>query len=188
MLYWWFLSSIYMIKSFIHLFQVVPSIQKGNEGFVHHLTMFECDGNFTEEHFNQGVECSRRPDNNSSYPECISSTLIATWAVGGEVKKNNQVLCQRLLWANSWIRNALNKRFCTPSVLTSPTRFAPPNPHPHPLRPTPHPPLFPTSSPWVRQVTIMLSHLERQNICASFLHWSAELSRNVYSRAMKGRK
>ena len=88
-----------MIKSFIHLFQVVPSIQKGNEGFVHHLLMFECDGNFTEEHFNQGVECSRRTDNNSSYPECISSTLIATWAVGGEVKKNNQVLCQRLIGA-----------------------------------------------------------------------------------------
>ena len=70
--------------SFVH-FQVVPNIQKGNEGFVHHLTLFECFGNFNESDFNHGVDCSQRA--NMPYLKCRSSTIVAGWAVGGDVSK-----------------------------------------------------------------------------------------------------
>ena len=68
---------------------MVPSIQKGNEGFVHHMRIFECDGNFTEEHFNQGVECSVGTNVHIPYLKCRSSTLFAAWAVGREVNRSS---------------------------------------------------------------------------------------------------
>ena len=32
-------------------------MQKGNKGFVHHLLLFECEGEFTDNDFDQGVDC-----------------------------------------------------------------------------------------------------------------------------------
>ena len=63
--------------------QVEPYIQKGNEGFVHHYVIYECDGNFTENDFNEGVDCHTRA--NMPYRRCQQADLIAAWAVGGEV-------------------------------------------------------------------------------------------------------
>ena len=66
----------------------MPSIQKGNEGFVHHLILNECHGNFTKEHFHQGGDCNDR----ANMPTCRSYAQVAAWAVGGEVKTNSSGL------------------------------------------------------------------------------------------------
>lgn len=67
-----------------NFFQTVPHIQKGNEGFVHHMLLFECEGNFTEEHFNKGVNCFDRA--NMPFLKCKSSSIVAGWAVGAMVR------------------------------------------------------------------------------------------------------
>lgn len=63
-----------------HVTKTVPHIQKGNEGFVHHMLLFECEGNFTEEHFNKGVNCYDRA--NMPFLKCKSTSIVAGWAVG----------------------------------------------------------------------------------------------------------
>jgi len=80
--YWCSLLKGPELRSKHHITKVVPNIQKGNEGFVHHLTLFECFGNFNESDFNHGVDCSQRA--NMPYLKCRSSTIVAGWAVGGD--------------------------------------------------------------------------------------------------------
>ena len=75
-------------------FQIVPNIQKGNEGFVHHLILFECNGNFNESDFDQGVMCFSRA--NMVYLKCQYSTMVAGWAVGGDVSKMKMVVSSRV--------------------------------------------------------------------------------------------
>jgi len=69
--------------------QVEPYIQKGNEGFVHHYVIYECDGNFTENDFDEGVDCFATA--NMPYRRCQKADLLAAWAVGGEVQPRSQV-------------------------------------------------------------------------------------------------
>ena len=64
-------------------FQFEPYIQKGNEGFVHHFLLYECEGNFVEKDFDEGVDCDDLP--NMAYAKCRDSSLVAAWAVGGQV-------------------------------------------------------------------------------------------------------
>ena len=64
--------------------QFEPYIQKGNEGFVHHLILYECEGNFTESDYGQGVDCLDAA--NMPFGKCRDSALVAAWAVGGEVR------------------------------------------------------------------------------------------------------
>lgn len=64
-------------------FQFEPYIQKGNEGFVHHFLLYECEGNFVEKDFDKGVDCDDLP--NMAYAKCRDSSLVAAWAVGGQV-------------------------------------------------------------------------------------------------------
>ena len=82
-----FYSSVVQNIDFSGLFKVVPYIQKGNEGFVHHMIFYECDGNFTEEHFDEGVDCDSRA--NMPYQKCRSYAMVAAWAVGGQVRSLN---------------------------------------------------------------------------------------------------
>ena len=65
-------------------FQVVPNIQKGNEGIVHHFVVYECNGSFNESDFDQGADCS---DDNTDVPyfKCRFSTIVTTWAKGRDV-------------------------------------------------------------------------------------------------------
>lgn len=69
---------------YVNLLKIVPLIQEGNEGFVHHMIMFECFGNFTEKDFDEGVPCSSRA--NMPYQKCGRYAMVAAWAVGGQVK------------------------------------------------------------------------------------------------------
>ena len=51
---------------------------------MHHMLLFECEGNFTEEHFNKGVNCHDRA--NMPFLKCKSSSIVAGWAVGAMVR------------------------------------------------------------------------------------------------------
>ena len=51
---------------------------------MHHMLLFECEGNFTEEHFNKGVNCFDRA--NMPFLKCKSSSIVAGWAVGAMVR------------------------------------------------------------------------------------------------------
>ena len=64
-------------------FQFEPFIQKGNEGFVHHLILYECHGDYDESDFDQGVDCDDLP--NMPYAKCRAASFVAAWAVGGQV-------------------------------------------------------------------------------------------------------
>lgn len=48
------------------------------------MLLFECEGNFTEEHFNKGVNCFDRA--NMPFLKCKSSSIVAGWAVGAMVR------------------------------------------------------------------------------------------------------
>ncbi|XP_078363554.1 DBH-like monooxygenase protein 1 [Oculina patagonica] len=65
-----------------HMTMFEPYVQKGNEGFVHHLLVYECEGNFTEKDFDQGVDC--KDVANMPYAKCKDASIVASWAVGGE--------------------------------------------------------------------------------------------------------
>ena len=60
-------------------------MQKGNEGFVHHLLLYECEGEFTDKDFDQGVDC--KDVANMPYAKCKDTSIVASWAVGGEVRR-----------------------------------------------------------------------------------------------------
>ena len=78
------------------MFKVVPYIQEGNEGFVHHMILYECYGNFTEEHFDEGVDCDNSP--NMPYPKCRIYSMVTAWAVGGQVACQFRLIYTILLY------------------------------------------------------------------------------------------
>ena len=55
---------------------------EGNEAHVHHLLVYLCDG-LSEAHVGNGGDC--RDGVANEVVECRGGTLIAAWAVGGEV-------------------------------------------------------------------------------------------------------
>lgn len=69
---------------FIAVLQIEPNIQKGNEGFVHHYVVYECDGNFTESDFYKGYDCLFTA--NMPFEACRQSNILSAWAIGGEVR------------------------------------------------------------------------------------------------------
>ena len=71
-----------MHHSFI-CFQFEPYIQPGNEGFVHHLMVYECHGNFNDSHFKAGYNC--RDQANMPLGKCYFNNIVAAWGFGGEV-------------------------------------------------------------------------------------------------------
>ena len=71
--------------------KIVPLIQEENEGFVHHMVMYECFGNFTEKDFDEGVSCTSRA--NMPYQKCRRYAMVAAWAcLFGEDFSVKQVL------------------------------------------------------------------------------------------------
>lgn len=68
----------------IVVLQIEPNIQEGNEGFVHHFTLFECEGNFTENDFYKSFDCFFSA--NMPFRECRESNILSAWAVGAEVR------------------------------------------------------------------------------------------------------
>ena len=75
---------LYYNLCYFNLLKIVPLIQEENEGFVHHMVMYECFGNFTEKDFDEGVSCTSRA--NMPYQKCRRYAMVAAWAIGGQVK------------------------------------------------------------------------------------------------------
>ena len=63
--------------------QFEPYVQEGNEAMVHHLIIHECHGKFNESFFGPGFDCNHTA--NMPLNQCYSSSVVAVWAVGGEV-------------------------------------------------------------------------------------------------------
>lgn len=80
--YWCSLLKGPDLNSKHHITRIEPYIQKGNEGFVHHYIIYECEGNFTDDDLNEGANCYSSA--NMPYRSCQKADLIAGWAVGGE--------------------------------------------------------------------------------------------------------
>ena len=63
-------------------------MQEGNEGFVHHLLIYECHGKFNESLYGPGFDCHSTA--NMPLSQCYSSSVVAAWAVGGEVRVDTE--------------------------------------------------------------------------------------------------
>ena len=63
--------------------QYEPYLDKGNEGMVHHLIVYECGGNFTEDDLGVGINCFNY--SNMPFTRCRSGSLLGGWAIGAEV-------------------------------------------------------------------------------------------------------
>ena len=62
--------------------QFSPLVTKGNDAHVHHLLIYLCDG-LNNTHVGVGGVCDDNVAN--EVEECRGGTVIAAWAVGGEV-------------------------------------------------------------------------------------------------------
>ncbi|KAJ7371681.1 DBH-like monooxygenase protein 1 [Desmophyllum pertusum] len=69
------------IKTKHHITKFEPYTQKGNEGIVHHLLVYECPGNYNDSHYGPGFECH---DRNMPFLDCYSKSIVAAWGIGGE--------------------------------------------------------------------------------------------------------
>ena len=59
-------------------------MQEGNEGLVHHLLVYECHGKFNDSLYGPGFDCGNTA--NIPFRQCFYSSIVAVWAVGGEVR------------------------------------------------------------------------------------------------------
>lgn len=59
-------------------------MQEGNEGLVHHLLIYECHGKFNQSLYGSGFDCHNTA--NMPLTQCYHSSVVAAWAVGGEVR------------------------------------------------------------------------------------------------------
>lgn len=87
--------------------QFEPYIEKGNEGFVHHLLIYECHnrGQFNDSvHYGPGFDCHDYA--NMPFLECYFYSVVAAWAVGAEVKSLRVYLILhncKLIGLYSWL-------------------------------------------------------------------------------------
>ena len=58
---------------------------EGNEAHVHHLLVYLCSG-INDTHVGNGGDCDG--DVGNEIRECSQGTVVAAWAVGGEVSSN----------------------------------------------------------------------------------------------------
>lgn len=68
-----------------HITKFEPYVQKGNEGFVHHLVIYECHnrGQFNDSlHYGPGFDCHDYA--NMPFLECYLYSVVAAWAIGAE--------------------------------------------------------------------------------------------------------
>ena len=73
----------YLVSIFTLKLQFGPIVTEGNEAHVHHLVIYTCEG-LNETHLGNGGDCEGN-DVGNEIADCRGGTLIAAWAVGGEV-------------------------------------------------------------------------------------------------------
>ena len=70
--------------SLCFLSQIDPIIQEGNEGIVHHMLLYECSDDFPRSNLSYEGEM-RSPDMPPAVRQCAGPSVIAAWAIGGQV-------------------------------------------------------------------------------------------------------
>ncbi|KAL9987415.1 hypothetical protein ACROYT_G001716 [Oculina patagonica] len=83
--YWCSLIRAPEIKAKHHITKFEPYIQKGNEGLVHHLVIYECHnrGQFNDSvHYGPGFDCHDYA--NMPFGECYFYSIVGVWAVGAQ--------------------------------------------------------------------------------------------------------
>ncbi|XP_062324362.1 DBH-like monooxygenase protein 1 homolog [Osmerus eperlanus] len=79
--YWCQMFRIPETPSKHHITQVQPMIQPGHENLVHHILLYQCDSNLSEEELEHGHECYH-PNMPDSFNTC--QAIFFAWAIGGE--------------------------------------------------------------------------------------------------------
>uniref|UniRef100_A0A8C6FRB4 DBH-like monooxygenase protein 1 n=1 Tax=Moschus moschiferus TaxID=68415 RepID=A0A8C6FRB4_MOSMO len=79
--YWCQMFKIPMLQEKHHVIKVEPVIQKGHEGLVHHILLYQCSSNFSDSVLDDGHECYH-PNMPDAFLTC--ETVIFAWAIGGE--------------------------------------------------------------------------------------------------------
>ena len=78
--------------------QYSPFITPGNEAYVHHILIYECEG-LTNASVGESGVCGGEVSN--TVLQCRSGTLVAGWAVGGMVYPH--VICLMLSYGCAYI-------------------------------------------------------------------------------------
>lgn len=77
--------SLLLCLKVYYLFKVEPVVQKGHEGLVHHILLYECPDSFPTSFLNHSGFCY-----NETTPreimECAGQSTVAAWAIGGGVR------------------------------------------------------------------------------------------------------
>ena len=85
-----FFVTVFILLICLFLLQFEPYVQKGNEGFVHHMLVYECHDSFNDSHYGPGFDC--RDQANMPFTKCYFYSIVAAWAIGGEVRSLSIVL------------------------------------------------------------------------------------------------
>ncbi|RDD43175.1 DBH-like monooxygenase protein 1-like protein [Trichoplax sp. H2] len=79
--YWCSAFRVPEINGSAHIIKLAPHIEKGNEGLVHHILIYECI--MDENHVGQSHDCASR-NMPLGLRYCRGATAITAWAVGGK--------------------------------------------------------------------------------------------------------
>ncbi|EDV25403.1 uncharacterized protein TRIADDRAFT_55464 [Trichoplax adhaerens] len=79
--YWCTALKLPEVNGTAHVIRLTPKIQKGNEGLVHHILIYDCT---FEEHLHGTSEDCDSANMPEGLGDCRGATLLAAWAVGGE--------------------------------------------------------------------------------------------------------
>ena len=77
------------LKSFSWL-QVAPIVQKGHEGLVHHILVYQCPHDFPPNNVSHSAPCDS-PDMPPDILRCQGMEPVAAWALGGSVSVHSFV-------------------------------------------------------------------------------------------------
>ncbi|KAL6039096.1 hypothetical protein STEG23_023360, partial [Scotinomys teguina] len=79
--YWCQMFKIPSFQEKHHIIKVEPIIERGHEGLVHHILLYQCSSNFNDSVLDYGHECYH-PNMPDAFLTC--ETVIFAWAIGGE--------------------------------------------------------------------------------------------------------
>lgn len=80
--YWCRVFEIPRMEREYHVVKVEPVVQKGHEGLVHHILLYECPDSFPTSFLNHSGFCYDETTPREIM-ECAGQSIVAAWAIGG---------------------------------------------------------------------------------------------------------
>ncbi|CAH3037795.1 unnamed protein product, partial [Porites lobata] len=80
--YWCNVFEIPRMEKAHHVIKVEPVVQKGHEGLVHHILVYECSYDFPTAFLNHSGHCYGR-STPRAIMRCAGQSTVAAWAIGG---------------------------------------------------------------------------------------------------------